>query len=1473
LPAARKPAASLFDAITLEGGLISSAMLARIAAREAGTQSDADYGIPKGLTLRDEIARYFRIADALYRDLFAKKDASRHTTITFAHSLMRDVFGFADVQRSKDAYAAVALEARAGDIPIVVVPPSDDLDHASPHLTAEGRRRSAATSVQDWLSAHDGALWGFCTNGERLRLVRDNASLTRPAYVELNLREIVEGEDFADFTAFWLLAHASRFGADGTLAAESVLEHWREAAAAEGLVARDRLRDGVEAALLALGTGFLSHAENGSLRDRIGRGELPLPDFFRQLLRLVYRLIFLLAAEDRRLLHPDGVSTASQRLYLEGYSVSALRDRAVRRSAWDQHRDRWEGLLITFRGLAQGEPLLGLPALGGLFDSTAAADLERAELSNRSLMESVYRLAWLKDGTGVVPVNWRDMETEELGSVYESLLELTPYLTSHGRGLAFLEGPESKGNERKTTGSYYTPDGLVQKLLDSALDPVLDRIEAESNDPAQSLLTVKVLDPACGSGHFLLAAARRIATRLARARTGGVASTHDYRHALRDAVRSCIHGVDRNPMAVELTKVALWIETVEPGKPLGFLDANILCGDSLLGIANLDTLRNGIPDAAYKALSGDDRDAAKFLDRRNRTERDGQGTLDFATGRSGLPAPPPLGRTVQAIRALPEDDAAEVSEKRRRFERAKVDPKWWTWRVACDLYVAAFLLRKAPIPDDPNTSTIPTTDHVWRLLSGGQVYGPLIGTAQEASVKAVAFHWPLEFPDIIAAGGFDVVLGNPPWERIKIQEQEFFAAREPEIAQAPNAAARAQKIAGLRAAASATRERALYEEFESAKRTAEAASVFARESGRFPLTGRGDVNTYALFAELFATLISRQGLAGIIVPTGIAFDDTTRHFFTSLVDTSRLRSLFSFFEVRRWFKATDDRKPFCLLTLGVTTGSADFAFDLRSLAELSLSERRFTLTAGAIEHINPNTKTAPVFRSRADAGLTARIYATVSVLVREGQRDGNPWGVTFLAMYHMANDSPLFRTATQLESAGLEREGSLWTQDGLRYVPLLEAKMLHHFDHRWNTFEGTSERALTATEKADSSFEPTPRYWVPQQATEERIEEKHWPHPWLLGWRDIVGSEGRTLIPCLCPRNGVGDKFLLVLPSQSVRLISAFYGCLASLVCDYAAKQKVGGSSLKYFVFKQLPVLPPAAYQPQALDFIVPRVLELTYTSRSMAPFADELGYAGAPFPWNEERRALLRAELDAWYASAYGLSRDELRYILDPADVMGTDYPTETFRVLKNNEIKRHGEYRTGRLLLEAWDRMQASGALCGAAAPIAPPVVVDPATLPDGAWAASSNSSDAALAQLAALVKALRSPTAIPRVRLAALYALEPRYLTRRLSGSERAMWLRLVGSAAYVPQGANVAAFAPRIDANWQSALTQLRGMSAITEDISNQTWAAGSRIHEFHTAGWPDGRAAFVLRALGSISFEEATTGLPPEDVAWVRAYAA
>jgi hypothetical protein len=338
-----KQASLSFEALIVEGSLIAPAMLAKMAQREAGGQTEADYRTPKGLTIRDEIARYFRIGQAIFSDLVSVPTPSTIATVKFTEVIFRDVFGFSDVRRigsrvHEGRNYAVTLEALGGRVPIVVVPLSDDLDRASDHIPSDGRRRSAASAIQDWLNANDEALWGFCCNGERLRLMRDNASLTRPTYIEADLRQIFQADGFADFAALWLLIHASRFGVSDGPATDCALEHWRDAGAKEGLAARDRLRDGVEAALLALGNGFL--AETPNLRERLQMGELLLPDYFGQLLRLIYRLIFLLVAEERGLLHDPGASATARWLYAEGYSLSALRERAIRRAARDRRTPR-----------------------------------------------------------------------------------------------------------------------------------------------------------------------------------------------------------------------------------------------------------------------------------------------------------------------------------------------------------------------------------------------------------------------------------------------------------------------------------------------------------------------------------------------------------------------------------------------------------------------------------------------------------------------------------------------------------------------------------------------------------------------------------------------------------------------------------------------------------------------------------------------------------------------------------------------------------------------------------------------------------------------------------------------------------------------------------------------------------------------------------------------------------------------------
>ncbi|WP_035694279.1 Eco57I restriction-modification methylase domain-containing protein [Azospirillum halopraeferens] len=1265
----RKPVTdmSAWPSLTLEGNLIAPAMVAKIDRREAPEQAEESYGIRKGLTVREEISTSFRVGQSHF-DAFAKAAApSIEATRRFVRDFLKETFGFDDLAPADGAASLIA----GGRVPVVVVPPAEALDRRSPTLSTD-RARSPAFALQDHLNDSDGTLWGLVTNGTRLRLMRDNASLTRPAYIEADLAQIFTTEDAASFTALWLLIHRSRFGRAGATAADCALERWRDAGSREGEAARDRLAGQVEDALRLLGSGFL--AANPDLAARLASGEIPLTGWFNELLRLVYRLIFLMVAEDRTLLHPKDAAADARRLYTEGYSLTALRAQCVRRASWDRHHDRYEGLKVVFRALARGEPALGLPALGGLFAPDRLPHLETAVLPNRAFMEAVYRLSWLTDGTAMVPVNWRAMETEELGSVYESLLELQPQLAGDGRALAFAsDAAERRGNQRKTTGSYYTPDSLVQALLDTALDPVLDRAEAESDDKAATLLALTVIDPACGSGHFLLAAARRIATRVARIRAEGTPSLEDFRHALRDVARCCLHGVDKNPMAVELTKVALWIETVDPGLPLGFFDAQIRCGDSLLGVFDLKALEQGIPDAAYKPLSGDDKETAKHFAKRNRSEKSGQGSLDFARGGGSLPAARQLADLGADLRHLPETTLAEIQAKDARFRESRRRPDWYRWKIACDAYVAAFLAPKVGgVPANRNMVTIPTTTHVWEAMAGHSLYGPLVARVDQLAEAAHAFHWPLEFPDIMERGGFDVVVGNPPWEVMQLSGKEYFATRKPEIA-ALAGAARTRAIEALE-----HDDPAVFQDFVIAQRVFDASNEFARESGRFELTGRGKINTYALFAEVFANLIGPTGRAGVIVPTGIATDVTAAPFFAGLIRREALVHLTAFENEENIFPAVHHAFKFAILVLSNEPNrSPEFCFFLRKVAQLADPERNFTLTPDAIARLNPNTRTAPVFRSRADAELTAKIYKNSGIFIEMNGRNE-------ISAFSPIVIQNFFSGSNRIDSEIFEKYFGCGPADSM--LPVFRGGDISIFDHRF----GIDSEAKSS----DNEWFGDGRF-APKEEVIRRLSSKGWRKNWLIGWRDIARSvDERTVIAAAFPVCATDDTLSLLLPGiAECKIAGALLGNLNSLSLDYAAQSKVGGTHIRKNVIAQFPILPPTFYTESRLSFVIPKVLELTYTSHSLAPFARDLGYDGPPFRWDEERRALLRADLDAFYARAYGLDRDELRYILDPADVKGPDYPSETFRVLKERETRQFGEYRTRRLVLAAWDRMEADG------------------------------------------------------------------------------------------------------------------------------------------------------------------------------------
>lgn len=1331
----RKTQATLnLPTLKLEGSLFLPDQLEKAAQGRASTQLEADYGTPKGVKLKDEYSRAFQIACAQWQHFAAQMERTdvdpAQLTTAFVHELLRDAFGYTRLQATSPLPAGglhYPVSFISGGLPVLVAPHTQALDDADTRfaITGSGNRKKAPfQSMQELLNASPDHLWGIVCNGKQLRLLRDAASLTRPSFLEIDLADLLGGQRYAEFANVWRLLHASRSPQHKSTIA-CIWEQWRSEGQQEGTRVRDGLRNGVEQALLTLGKGFLQHPANDTLRSALHDGTLSKDAYFQQLLRLIYRLIFVFTVEERDVLHPQNdtpQAQAARRAYAEGYALARLRELCLKRRARTQHDDQWQAIRIVFKGLAEGEPRLALPALGGLFAIEQCPALDSASLSNAYLLTALQHLRWATAAQGrsssLTPVDYRNMGPEELGSVYESLLELVPTIDLPARHFGFVgvtEVGSTAGNTRKLTGSYYTPDSLVQELIKSALNPVIEqRLATNPENPTQALLALRIIDPACGSGHFLLAAARRIAEKLAQLRSleggqAGAVKPQDYRHALREVVARCIFGVDRNPMAIELARMALWLEGYEEGRPLGFLDHHLQVGDALLGLTDLQSLEKGIAKDAFKPLSGDDKEICKQLVKTNtialkQLERERHSPqlrlqLDNASHLTQL----------QALENLPEDSTAQIAAKAQAYNHYLHSARTGRLAQAANLLLGAYLLPKT----EQTAEAIPTTATLYLTLLGSELppaQQTALTVAQAACEQARVLHWPLAFPQVFAQGGFDCVLGNPPWERIKLQEEEFFATRHHGVAEARNKAERAQRIQWLSEGMLARHlhpelahealedetEKRLYQEFITARRTAEAASLFAHvkgeDGGRYPLTGVGDVNTYALFAETILQIHADNGRAGFIVPTGIATDDSTKVYFSYLTQNSKLVRLQAFENEEFIFPSVHHSFRFCLITLGHAS-QADFVFFARQPSQIHDPRRRFTLTPDEFRLINPNTLTCPVFRSERDAELTKKLYRSAPVLMRDAIVTGegkvveparNPWGISFMTMLHMSNDSHLFKDEPAPD-----------------HLPLYEAKLIHQFDHRWATYDSDgNSRDVTFTEKADPAFTVTPRYWVNRAEVEERLYKRdrngqvtwQWQHDWLMGWRDITSAHVyRTVIASVVPRVGVGHTMPLFLTDIDTRQIAALLANLGALVLDFCARVKVGGTHLTYGYLKQFPVLSPDHYAEADLAFIVPRVLELTYTAHDLSGWAQDLGYDGDPFPFDPDRRAILRAELDAYYAKLYGLTHDELRYILDPTAIMGEDYPSETFRVIKNKEIKELGEYRTQRLVLEAWDKLEA--------------------------------------------------------------------------------------------------------------------------------------------------------------------------------------
>ena len=1333
--------AAQYTAVRLEGGLLSADLIERIAAADpdlSGNRPD-DYHLAAGERLGDAASRkweYLLGAYRAFRDrIAALPPTASLTRETRERWLLRllDELGY-----GRPAYLQGGITVGeetypishqwGGHVPLHLLAWDIDLDRprGGPNRQAA---RAPQSMMQDFLNVSDAHLWGVLSNGRRLRILRDSQALVGSAYVEFDLEAMFDGELYSDFVLLFALLHVSRLellprddGEQPTVE-DCWLERWRTEAVQIGGRARDQLRKQVEKALSELGTGFVE--SDPALREELASGRLSRDDFLHELLRLAYQLIFLFVAEDRGVLHPPIPENASpeevaahqtaRERYAAYFSAGRLRRIAATRRG-DAHTDLWRTLVIVLDALGSdgGRPELALPALGGLFfraqdpcaEGTVPDLLRDSRLSNHRLLEAVRHLSEMADHKGRRQrIDYRHLGAEELGSVYESLLELRPRFDADEPRFWLEELP---GNKRKTTGSYYTPPALIEELLKTALDPVIDRYAASGNP--EDLLKLTVCDPACGSGNFLVAAGRRIATRYAALCSGDDEPTPtDVRRAMHKVVRHCLYGVDINPLSAELTKFSLWMESLEPGLPLAFLDSHIKVGNSLLGTTPALLLK-GIPDEAYKPLVGDDKKTANRLRKDNAAERAEQ--FDLLASQEDRAAVPvdtgTLARRTREVERMGVRSVSDIREQARRHRLLLESPDRAVRKRVADAWCAAFVWPKHP--DAPRAVTTATL----KIMAGdtemaGMYPQAVPGEDTERELRRLTeqysfFHWHLEFPDVFRVGddnardanpdtgwqgGFDCVLGNPPWERVKLQKQEFFASRDEKIAKARNAAERKKLIEALADSDELT-DRALYEEFQRELRKAAGWSHLLRTSGRYPLTGHGDVNTYSVFAETARTVIGPMGRSGLVLPTGIATDATTAPFFGDLVRSGQLVAFLEF-ENEEFLLSRDVHHSFrfCLMTVGgrkVKVAEADFAFGSRKVSDIEA--RRFTMPPEDILLLNPNTGTTPLFRSRRDAQITLGIYRRVPVLWRDTP-NSNPWNISFLRMFDMANDSGLFHTREELEATGWELRGNCFVRDDRRMLPLYEAKMIHHFDHRLGTYEGQTQAQanmgtlprLSLEQKRDPDYEALPRYWVPEERVNERVEER-WDKRWFIGWRDICRStDERTLISSAFPWAAVPDGTLLMFPGISQ--VGPLLGNLAAFVLDFVVRQKSGGTHLKYFTVKQLPVLPPKSYEIPAgwdrgvllRDWIVDRVAELSCTTWDMEPLARDLGVNGPPFVWDEERRLVMRAELDAAYFRLYGVERDDVGYIMD------------SFGAFRRNDPERFE--RTKALILEIYDAM----------------------------------------------------------------------------------------------------------------------------------------------------------------------------------------
>ena len=1237
------------------------------------------------------------------------------------------------------------LDARAGSTS------SRELGSTGSRELGAGRRASRTPHGQmlRYLSTaeieSDGRIrWGILTSGDVWRLYYGRARPRATGYFEVDLGDVLERGDHDALRVFYLL-----FRRDSFVLRDGAVTTFLESALAEGR----RYEEKVAADLSGTVFERVFPSLVGALADAGGED---LPAVREAALIFLYRLLFILYAEDR------GLLPVNDPRYDDYGLRKPVREDIARRmergAAFSTVASRYYDHLTTLcRLIDVGDPSIGLPPYnGGLFSESAAPMLGRVRLPDATVAPLIYDLSHAEGesagSTGSREprrfISYRDMSVQQLGSIYERLLEREPVRQAHGSPVRGDGGIVVRPNPyaRKDSGSFFTPQELVDLIVDRTLKPLVEerlaafekrsaelandgrpmaerRAELLRLDPAEAALDLKVLDPAMGSGHFLVTAVdflsdyiadlveyapavpdwmegeyvsplvERVASIRAdivrRARQSDwimdESQLTDQAIIRRMVLKRCIYGVDKNPLTVELAKVSLWLHSFTVGAPLSFLDHHLRCGDSLIGLSVTEAT------ADLNRLGG----------------------LFASSAIAGAEA---ATAGMQRIEEMSDADVAEVRESASLFrgvEDTTADVRGLL-DFLCGLRwtTAGMRQRQRAEFENPLVETLGSRpDEAYGLLARGMSEPGFVGLGDGqdsgfseiwSGAKSIAdrerfLHWQVAFPGVwrnwqeaSPRGGFDAVIGNPPWDRIKLQEVEWFAIRRPELALAPTAAARRAGIRRMRAGGDP-----LVEDFDDAKDRADRMGQVVRWSGHYPLLGRGDINLYSLFVERAMSLVKPDGFVGLLTPSGIYADRTAAKFFKSVSTTGRVSSILDF-ENRRlgtglphFFPDVDSRFKFCALIFGGSERrfeETECAFFLHDVETVGDPERCFPLSPDDFARVNPNTGTAPVFRTRRDAEITRRIYERHPALV--DRSDGNErkaWPVRYRTMFHMANDSELFRTVAQLDARGFYPvEGNRWKRDEDLYLPLYQGRMVGQFDHRASSVRVNPDNIhnpylseeVTEAQHADPRFHPTVHHSVPESEVDLVMPENL---GWTIAYRRIARStDARTMISSIVPKAGFGDSVFLLMPESGLSALNASLvaGNLNSFSFDFVTRQKMHGTNLSWYLLEQLPVIAPDDYckkfgDTTAREIVRDHVLRLTYTAHDMRPFARDLGCDGEPFTWDAEERRHLRARLDALYFHLYGLSREDAAYVLD------------TFPIVRRQDETAFGSYRTRDMVL----------------------------------------------------------------------------------------------------------------------------------------------------------------------------------------------